>query len=114
MRTSEASGIPVVRCAGCGAAAIPPQYACGGCGGARFEPATLPGRARVYSHTTIRIAPEAFRAQAPYTIVLADLAEGLKITARIDGTGQAPLKIGQELSFDRVDESGVYWFRPAS
>ncbi len=114
MTTREATGIPVVRCAGCGAPAIPPQYACGGCGGERFEPATLPGRASVYSHTTIRIAPEAFRAQAPYVIVLADLEEGLRITARLGGNSQAPLAMGQELLFERVDESGVYWFRPAS
>ena len=114
MKTTKASAMPVIRCAGCGAAAIPPQYVCGSCGNARFEPAVLPGSARVYSHTTIRIAPEAFRAQAPYVIVLADLAGGLRITARIDGNGTSPLKVGQELSFDRVDDSGVYWFRSAS
>lgn len=114
MSTGEASSMPVVRCAGCGAAAIPPQYVCGGCGCAHFEPAALSGRARVYSHTTIRIAPPAFRAETPYAIVLADLAEGLRITARVEGCGPSPLAIGQELSFERVDENGVCWFRPAS
>lgn len=114
MRTIEVSRIPVVRCASCGIAAIPPQYTCGNCGDDRFEPATLPGSARVYSHTTIRIATEAFRSQAPFAIVLADLDEGLRITARIDGNGKAPLQVEQDLTFACVDESGVYWFRAVS
>jgi hypothetical protein len=44
---------------------------------------------------------------------LAELTDGVRITARIEENFQAPLEMGQELSFVRVDENGVYWFRQA-
>ncbi len=109
----QAKLIPVIRCAACGAAAIQPQYVCGECGDLRFEPSTVPGEATVYSHTTIRVAPESYRDQVPYIIVIADLAPGLRVTARLAGEEERAVEVGEKLSFDRIDENSVYWFRKA-
>lgn len=106
--------IPVIRCSGCGAPAIPPRYVCGACGGTGFAQDSLGAQATIYSYTVVRVAPEAFRADVPYTVLLVDLAPGLRVTARLVGDkGGDGLSIGQALKFEKVDDRGVYWFRAA-
>lgn len=109
---TQETPIPAVQCAKCSASAIPPQYVCRRCGHTEFNPAELKGKGTVYTHTTIRVAPEAYRDQAPYTIAIVELSPELRVTARISGETEAGIAIGQELWFDRVDEFG-YWFSPA-
>ena len=110
IKKNDDKQVPVAKCADCDTLGIPPQYVCRQCGKTEFEEAFVPGRGRVYTHTTIRIAPDAFRTQAPYDIAIVDLAPGLRVTARIDQAGKQPVAIGQEVVFDRTDECG-YWFR---
>ena len=106
--------VPVLRCKGCGTPAIPPRYVCGKCGGTGFAPDSLVVQATIHSYTVVRVAPEAFRADVPYTVLLVDLAPGLRVTARLVGDkGGDRLSIGQALIFERVDDRGVYWFRAA-
>lgn len=106
--------VPVIRCSGCGALAIPPRYVCGACGGTGFAQDSLGARATIHSYTVVRVAPEAFRADVPYTVLLVNLAPGLRVTARLAGDrGGEGLSIGQALEFERVDDRGVYWFRAA-
>ena len=52
----------------------------------------------IYTETTVHIAPEAFLKDVPYQIAIVELADGTKLTARIDGD---PVKIG-----DHVVETG--------
>ncbi len=108
----QLKSISVVRCTHCGTLAIPPQYVCENCQNTRFNKATFPGRGKVYSHTTVRVAPVAFQNQVPYTIALVDLAPGLRITARIVQDEEREIEVGQDLTLDRVDQIG-YWFRIA-
>lgn len=103
--------IPVVKCDNCDVMDMPPSYVCKKCGQTNLKESTLTGTGRVYSYTTIRMAPEAFRGQVPYRIALVDLAPGLRITARLEGDQATNIEIGQELFFDRVDGNG-YWFHP--
>jgi uncharacterized OB-fold protein len=106
--------VPVLRCTGCGKPAIPPRYVCGACGGTAFGKDSLDAKATIYSYTVTRVAPEAFRADVPYSVLLVDLAPGLRVTARVAGDkGGEGLSIGQALEFDKVDDRGVYWFRVA-
>ncbi len=106
--------VPVLRCSGCGAPAIPPRYVCGACGGTGFVQDRLGAQATIHSYTVVRVAPEAFLADVPYTVLLVDLAPGLRVTARLAGDKEGEgLSIGQSLAFERVDGRGVYWFRAA-
>lgn len=106
--------VPVLKCTGCGTPAIPPRYVCGVCGGTGFALGSLGAQATIYSYTVVRVAPEAFRADVPYTVLLVDLAPGLRVTARLVGDkGGKGLSIGQALKFERADDRGVYWFRAA-
>ena len=106
-----ATPIPVIRCRACGRLGIPPQYMCDACGGCEIDPAEIPGHGRVYSHTTIRVAPDAFAWQIPYTVVLVDLESNLRITARVTPGSEDLVDVGRELIFDRLDADTGYWFR---
>lgn len=108
----QVKSIPVVRCAHCGTLAIPPQYVCENCQSTHFDRANILGRGKVYSHTTIRVAPEGFQNQVPYKIALVDLKPRLRITARIVQDEEREIDVGEDLIFDRVDQFG-YWFRVA-
>jgi uncharacterized OB-fold protein len=113
MKTGEMA-VPVLRCSDCGAPAIPPRYVCGACGCTRFAQDSMSVQATIYSHTMIRVAPEAFQTDVPYTVLLVDLAPGLRVTARLAGEkGGEGLTIGQALKFEKIDDRSVYWFRLA-
>jgi len=107
MDTSK--GMPVVRCGECGAAYIPPVYVCRKCHGDRMEEATVEGRGVVYTHTTIRVAPEALRGQTPYTIMIVEMSPDLRVTGRLEQGHDPELRVGQAVRFTRVDDQG-YWF----
>lgn len=109
---TKAAGIPVMRCSECNALAIPPQYVCRQCNGSRFESKEMGTSGELYTHTTIRVAPAELKDQAPYRIAIVTLAEGLRVTARLSGSPESPIQIGQKVEFERVDEHG-YWFRVA-
>jgi uncharacterized OB-fold protein len=58
---------------------------------------TLAGTGEVYSFTTLQEPPEGFEEQAPYTLALIKLDEGLLITAQLTDL-DGPVAIG-----DRVE-----------
>lgn len=109
----EEKKMPLVECPSCGKAAVPPEYVCRKCGQTELRDIAVAGNGTIYTFTTIRIAPEAYRDQAPYDIAVVELDPELRVTARIvPGGSEAPLTIGQAVTFDHVDEAG-YWFAPA-
>ena len=106
--------MPLVACASCGKVAVPPEYVCRKCGRTELKDVRVAGDGTIYTHTTIRIAPDAYREQAPYDIAVVELEPELRITARIEpDPSDRPLAVGQAVVFDRVDESG-YWFTRAA
>lgn len=51
----------------------------------------------VYSYTTLRDAPAAFAAQAPYVLALVQLDDGKLITAQLTDVDSGDLAIGAEV-----------------
>lgn len=82
--------LAMVRCAGCGRIDTPIRAVCAGCLSDQLMPFEVAGRGVVVSFTTIRRAPTRFRDQAPYDIVVVDLADGPRITGRLAGTSAPP------------------------
>ena len=107
---AKEKSIPVVKCSTCNTVGIPPQYVCGKCGDTHFIEAEISGKTRIYTYTTMRVAPEAFQAQAPYDIAIVDLPHDLRVTARIEKKEDEKIYIGCEVSFERMEEN-LYWFK---
>lgn len=67
----------------------------------------MPRTGTVYTETVVHLAPERFAADVPYQIIIAELDNGGRLTARIDGPRVA---IG-----DRVTEieprDGIPYFK---
>jgi uncharacterized protein len=107
---TKEQGMPVVECRQCQAVGFPPQYVCRKCGASEFHEKEIPGIGTVYTHTTIRVAPEAYRDQAPYDIAIVELKPDLRISARIITDQAGAVHIGDKVTFQRVDDQG-YWFK---
>jgi uncharacterized protein len=102
--------IPVIQCTQCQVMGFGPIYVCKNCSGTDFRDTQINGIGNVYTHTTIRIAPDAFKDQVPYDICIVELKPGLRVTARIRVPEAGKLKIGDQVVYDKIDEHG-YWFK---
>jgi uncharacterized protein len=70
------------RCDACASALTGQRYACTHCGSTSLAWCDAAGTGTVYAVSTVHRAPtEAFRALAPYTLVLVDLDEGPRVMA---------------------------------
>ena len=110
---NKEKSFPAVQCDQCKTSGIQPLFVCRKCGGTNFKETTLSGIGTIYSHTTIRVAPEAYRDQAPYDIAIVEMQPGLRITARIQSEEAGKIQIGEQVEYNRADENG-YWFKRAS
>jgi len=88
-----------VRCAGCGALAIPPKEFCPACGRRGWEVVTLSGEGTIASFTVIRVPPRAFAGEAPYAIAAVTLREGVSILGRVVDIPLDALVVGLPVRF---------------
>ncbi|GCL63010.1 Zn-ribbon domain-containing OB-fold protein [Pseudaquabacterium pictum] len=96
------------RCTACGTALTGQRFACTGCGSARLAWCDAAGTGTVYAVSTVHRAPtEAWRALAPYTLVLVDLDEGPRLMAH----GAAGLAINQRVRAIAVTLAGTALLR---
>ncbi|MET1113365.1 MAG: OB-fold domain-containing protein [Comamonas sp.] len=79
------------RCLQCGQAQTLARYACQACGGRTLDWLDASGEATVRAAAVVARAPsDAFRALAPYTLVMVQLDEG----PRLMGHAEAGIRIG--------------------
>lgn len=91
------------RCAACGEAQFFARPFCGACGSPGIVWEVSKGTGTVYAATRVERAPsDDFRTLAPYTILLVDLDEGVRIMAH--GTGG--LRIGERVVVGFFEHSG--------
>lgn len=81
----ESDGPTARVCEACGETVLPPRSVCPDCGGTAFRETTLSPTAEVASFTEIHVTIPEFHGQAPYTIVVADFDEGVRLTGRLSG-----------------------------
>jgi uncharacterized protein len=96
----------ILRCKSCGAFSIPPRYFCPKCMDGGFEESKISGVGKIYSFTTIYVAPVIFKDQVPYDIALIELKEGAKLTARVQNPKNAEMEIGAKVHFCGKDVTG--------
>ena len=100
-------------CTACGHAQTLARHACSQCGATALEWRRAAGSGTVYSSTVVMRAPsQAFRALAPYTIVIVELDEG----CRVMGHAEPGVAIGDrvEAGFFDFDQRTLLRFAPAS
>ncbi len=91
------------QCPGCGAAQTGQRLACAACGSVQLAWCDAAGTGTVFAASTVHRAPtEAWRAVAPYTLVLVDLDEGPRVMAH----GAPGLVIGQRVRAEPVVLAG--------
>jgi len=108
-------------CTRCGSKLFPPRDVCPECQQPAYEPYTFSGRGEVYSHTTVRNAPEGYGEYIPYAVALVKLEEGPLITAQLTDVSPDDVTIGMpvEMVTRKIREFGDdgvilygYKFRP--
>ena len=71
------------QCRACGQKSFPGKEVCPNCGSDQMTPVDLARRGKLYSFTTIHIAPTGLT--TPYTVGYVDLEDGVRVFAQIEG-----------------------------
>ena len=96
---ARAGTLTGIRCAACGALAVPPKVLCPECGARRWEPVPLSGDGTIASYTIIRVAPRGHVDETPYTIAAVRLREGVSLLGRVVDVPLDALAIGLPVRF---------------
>ena len=103
------------RCEACGAAVFYPRAVCPHCFGGPLRWFTAAGTGRVYSYTVAHRAFGEFEDQAPFTVALVDLDEGVRMLTRIVGASPDSVAIGMpvQMTVEQIGDADLPCFRPA-
>lgn len=88
--------IAAQKCASCGHPYFDRVAFCSRCGNQNLEPREYRGEGIIYSFTTVYVPPLTRKDDAPYVVGIVDLAEGPRVTARLN-LPPSEIKIGQEV-----------------
>ena len=105
------STITVLQCKACKKLFIPPKYGCPECADSALEEVNISGDGKVYTFTTIRVPPTAYKDSPPYDLAVIDLQENLRVTARMEHDSKKEIMIGSPVSFMKMDERGNWLFK---
>ena len=100
--------LEAAKCEGCGYIAFPPRPICPSCRGKAFVPAKLAEEGHLLTYTVIRVPPAAYEDQAPYAVGIAEMDDGVKLTAQVVDCDFANLKVGMRVrtEFRKLYEEG--------
>ncbi|WP_431803866.1 Zn-ribbon domain-containing OB-fold protein [Halobacillus andaensis] len=82
------------------------KYYCTVCFSEDLQLKSISGKGEVYSYTLIHAAPEPHADESPYYIILVDLEEGLRVTARYSG---GSVEIGEKVELESIGERAYYF-----
>lgn len=101
--------LEAAKCRGCGFVGFPPRVVCPQCGSREFEKTKLAGSGKLLTYTIIRVAPQQFEDQAPYAVGIAELDDGVRLTAQVVDCDFSKLAVGMrvKIEFRRIYEEGA-------
>lgn len=101
----------IQKCAGCGKHVFYPRVICPHCGADKLAWVAASGAGTIYSTTVVRRKPDA---GGDYNVALVDLAEGPRMMSRVAGIEPAAVKIGMKVTarIDRDGEAPIVEFTP--
>lgn len=88
-------------CQECGLIFFYPRIHCPACGSRRLGWRRASGRGTIFSFTHVAVSfhgPD-WESQLPYSVVLVDLAEGVRMVSRLIGEGSAAVRTGDAVAF---------------
>ena len=103
------AGLDGYRCRNCDSLFLPPRNRCAKCGLAQKEEVKFTGRGVIRTWTTIYAAPARYKDEAPYTVVLVELEEGVRLVGRLVGNQRAQQGLG--IVHSGTDPSRGHMFR---
>lgn len=86
------------QCVNCEYSSITETVFCPQCGHKGLNVIQVPTKGKVYSYTTIHVAPPEFISLAPYQVALVELTDHLKVTAFLE----EDIKIGDEVFLKEI------------
>jgi len=98
------------RCLDCGTLRYPLLPMCGHCQSLAWEEHPLSGRGQVYAWLVSQHPTKAD--DSPRTVLLVDLAEGLRIVSNLAGGGPAEIGMPVHVSFTQVEGRTFHQFHP--
>jgi uncharacterized OB-fold protein len=98
------------RCGGCGKLRNPPSPACPHCHSQDWTAEAISGRGTIYSYM-IHHHPPLPSFGTPHPIAIADMEEGIRFLAAMDGTAPDAMAIGRQVSTEFLRRDGVASFR---
>lgn len=93
-----------LKCRQCGAVTSPPKMVCGNCAGSDMEITELAGEGKIQTFTSNNVAAEGREDEAPYVVLLVELAEGPWVMGNLVGID--PAAVGMELIGQKVSMDG--------
>lgn len=96
------------KCQQCGFVCFPPRVVCPRCGSRKFAATKLAEAGKLLTYTIIRVAPGPFCDQSPYAVGIAELDDGVRLTAQVVDCDFDALKVGLRVrtEFRKVSEDG--------
>ena len=85
-----------------------PRTGCPACGSEDLAWRSSAGTGTVYTHTRVEMALGApsWEAEIPYTVILVDLDEGVRMPSRLVGPHSDSVKIGDRVKVEFVEREG--------
>lgn len=81
----SAGRLVTTACRACGRISFPPKPVCRSCWSKDVEWRELSPRGTLYSFTVNHVAPRTFRHEAPYSVALVDLEDGIRLMCGVAG-----------------------------
>ena len=100
--------LEAAKCKKCGKIFYPPRLICSACQHREFETIVLPNTGTLETFTIIRVPPSQFQDEAPYTVGIVKLDNGLQMMTQIADCEFEDLEIGKpvRLEFRRIQADG--------
>jgi len=115
LTAAAAAGDPYyLQCTACGTATLPPRGHCPNCGATTLRIRPLSATGTVASFTEIHISTPRFADATPYTVVVADFDEGIRLTGQLRGTDAVEVGDRVAIGADEADDGERFLtFEPA-
>jgi uncharacterized OB-fold protein len=100
--------LEAAKCKSCDKIFFPPRLICSKCKSQEFVPVKLSDHGKIITYTTIRVAPDQFNTQVPYSVAVVELKDGVRITTQVTDCRPEDVAIGKtvKLVFRKIQQEG--------